>query len=90
MKRPEAYPALMRAGAEASRMAYDHAPVTVSGSALVQVAAGRRSVSGSLSISDHPHRFARTLEAVLRDPRARADLRRLLDAIDPPKEPSQP
>ena len=79
-RHPQAFPALMRAGGEASRRAYDHAPVTLGGNAMVLAAAGRRNVTGSVNITDHPQRFARVLEQVLRDPRARADLRALLDA----------
>lgn len=86
-RRPEAYPALLRAGAAASARAYDHAHVTVSGSALAQVAAGRRSVTATTAFTDHPHRFARVLEHVLQDPRARADLRKLLDAYEPKDTP---
>lgn len=88
MKRPDAFPRLMRALADAGRFAYGSMPVTVSGAALAQVAAGRRSVTGSpnLSQGDHAHRMAQALTYALRNPGARAELREWLDSFEPPKE----
>lgn len=83
MKRPEAFPRLYRQGGEASRFAYGSIQARVSGHAMVQIAAGRHSVSASADISDHPHRFARALEHLLRDKAVREELRALLDSYEP-------
>lgn len=83
MKRPEAFPRLYRQGGEASRFAYDMVPARVPGSAMMRIAAGQRSVSAHADISDHPHRFARALEHLLRDKAVRDELRALLDSYEP-------
>lgn len=78
-----AYPALLRAGTEASRLAYNHITVVASGGALAQIAAGRRSVTVTSAITDHGARFIKTLEEVLRNPRARDELASLVMAHIP-------
>jgi hypothetical protein len=74
-----AYPALLLAGTEASRLAYNHISMVASGSALMQLHTGRRSITMNSVITDHQARFIKTMEHVLRCPKAREQLRALLD-----------
>lgn len=77
-----AFPRLLRAATDASRMVFGQIPVTLSGSSLAQAMAGRRSLHASpnLSPADHQQRVGELLARLLRDPGARRDLRALLDS----------
>jgi hypothetical protein len=82
----------MKAGSEASRLAYNQITMTATGNALSQIAAGRRSIQMTGAIDGHPKRFAFALSQVLANPVARRDLRELLDSYEPapaPKDTSE-
>lgn len=77
-KRPEAFPRLLRAGENASRNAYASIPVSQPSYPAGHFYGARPHAQ----ITDHQNRFARTLEQVLRDPAARADMKALIESYD--------